>query len=89
MVFRIRDLRVRQGTQALNTLRGHPGHFAQIVPQGAANAARLTALVDDTDNVLPADLIAALKVLVAALSDPGRRSAFSMSRSRAGPKIPK
>jgi transposase len=38
-----------------------------VVPQGAANAARLIALVEDQGSGLPAEAIATLKVLVAAL----------------------
>ena len=68
MVFRIRELLIRQRTQAINALRGHLTEFGQIVPQGAANAARLIAIVEDPDNGLPADAVATLTVLVAALS---------------------
>jgi transposase len=67
MVFRIRDLLIRQRTQAINTLRGHLGEFGQIVPQGAANAARLISIVEGPDSDLPADAIVTPKVLVAAL----------------------
>ena len=38
------------------------------MPQGAANAARLIAIVENQDSDLPADAIATLKVLVAALA---------------------
>ena len=68
MVFRIRELLIRQRTQAINALRGHLGEFGQIVPQGAANAARLIAIVEDPESGLPADAIATLQVLVAALA---------------------
>lgn len=68
MVFRIRELLIRQRTQAINALRGHLGEFGRIVPQGAANAARLIAIVEDPDSELPADAIATLKVLVGALT---------------------
>jgi transposase len=68
MVFRIRELLIRQRTQAINALRGHLGEFGQIVPQGAANAARLIAIVEDPDSGLPADAVATLKVLVGALT---------------------
>ncbi|MCE6958525.1 IS110 family transposase [Cereibacter sphaeroides] len=68
MVFRIRELLIRQRTQAINALRGHLAEFGQVVPQGAANAARLIAIVEDPDSDLPADAIATLTVLVAALS---------------------
>ena len=67
-VFRVRELLIRQRTQAINALRGHLAEFGQVVPQGAANAARLIALVEDTENGLPADAMATLKVLAAALT---------------------
>lgn len=67
MVFRIRELLIRQRTQAINALRGHLGEFGQIVPQGAGNAARLIAIIEDPDSGLPVDAIATLEVLVAAL----------------------
>ena len=47
-VFRVRELLIRQRTQAINALRGHLAEFGQVVPQGAANAARLIAVVEDT-----------------------------------------
>jgi len=68
MVFRIRELLIRQRTQAINALRGHLAEFGQVVPQGAANAARLIAIVEGPDNGLPGDAIATLTVLVAALT---------------------
>jgi transposase len=45
-------------------------HFwgREIVPQGAANAARLIAVVEDPDTDLPVDAVTTLKVLVAALT---------------------
>jgi transposase len=42
--------------------------FGQVVPQGAANTGRLIAIVEDPESDLPADAIATLKVLVAALT---------------------
>lgn len=68
MVFRVRELLIRQRTQAINALRGHLSEFGQIVPQGAANAAKLIALIEDPECDLPADAIPTLKVLVAALT---------------------
>ena len=53
MVFRVRELLIRQRTQANNALRGHLGEFGQIVPQGAANAVRLIAIVEDPESALP------------------------------------
>ena len=68
MVFRIRELLIRQRTQAINALRGHLGEFGKIVPQGAANVSKLIAIVEDLEGGLPADAIPTLKVLVATLA---------------------
>ncbi len=58
MVFRIRELLIRQRTQAINALRGHLTEFGQIVPQGASNAARLIALVEGPEVIcLPAPFL--------------------------------
>lgn len=46
MVFRVRELLIRQRTQARNALRSHLTEFGQIVPRGAANVARLIAIVE-------------------------------------------
>jgi transposase len=51
MVFRIRELLIRQRTEAINALRGHLTEFGQVVPQGAANATRLIAIVEDPDSL--------------------------------------
>ena len=37
MVFRVRELLIRQRTQAINAFRGHLTEFGLVVPQGAAN----------------------------------------------------
>jgi transposase len=68
MVFRVRELLIRQRTQAINALRGHLTEFGQIVPQGAANASKLVALIEDPESDLPADAIPTLKALIAALA---------------------
>jgi len=68
MVFRVRELLIRQRTQAINSLRGHLTEFGQIVPQGAANASKLIAIVEDPECDLPSDAIPTLKVLIALLA---------------------
>lgn len=68
MVFRVRELLIRQRTQAINALRGHLSEFGQVVPQGAANASKLIAIVEDPECDLPADAIPTLKILIAALA---------------------
>ncbi|SDK56518.1 hypothetical protein SAMN04487971_101375 [Paracoccus chinensis] len=50
MVFRVRELLIRQRTQAIKALHGHLAEFGQIVPQGAASAAGLIAIVEDPDS---------------------------------------
>jgi len=42
--------------------------FGQIVPQGAANASKLIAIVEAQESGIPADAITTLKVLVMALA---------------------
>lgn len=68
MVFRIRELLIRQRTQAINALRGHLSEFGLIAPQGAANTPKLIAMVEDPESGLPADAIPTLKVLIATLA---------------------
>jgi transposase len=67
VIFRSRDLLVRQRTQLINALRGHMGEFGLVVPQGAARAKELVALVADPDTLVPAAARPALQVLVSAL----------------------
>lgn len=57
VVFRVRELLIRQRTQVINALRGHLTKFSQIVPQGVSNDARLIAIVEQPDIDLPADAI--------------------------------
>jgi transposase len=66
-VFRVRELLIRQRTQAINALRGHLAEFGEVVPQGALNARRLIALVEARDTGLPETMRATLTVLVAVL----------------------
>jgi len=64
MVFRVRELLIRQRTQTINALRGHLTEFGEVVPQGAANAARLITIVEDAAGGLPEDARATLLVLI-------------------------
>lgn len=67
-VFRVRELLIRQRTQAINALRGHLTEFGQIAPKGAANISRLIAIVEDPDSHLPTQAVATLRVLIDALT---------------------
>ena len=66
-VFRVRELLIRQRTQTINALREHLTEFGEVVPQGAANARRLIALVEASESGLRDAARATLKVLVEGL----------------------
>ncbi len=53
MLFRTRDLLVRQRTQAINALRGHLAEFGVIAPQGRAHLARPASAVANPGSGLP------------------------------------
>ena len=67
MVFRVRELLIRQRTQTINALRGHLNEFGQIVPQGVANASKLVAIVEGSECELPMEAIATFQALIATL----------------------
>lgn len=72
MVFRTRDLLVRQRTQTINALRGHLSEHGIIAPHGACHVSRLLAEVESQHNCLPDAVIEMCKLLfqhVAALDD--------------------
>lgn len=53
MLFRVRDLLVRQRTQAINALRGHLAEFGLVAPRGPAHVGALAAALDDARADLP------------------------------------
>jgi transposase len=53
MLFRTRDLLVRQRTQLINALRGHLAEHGVVAPQGPAHAKRLADAVADETLGLP------------------------------------
>src|SRR5918992_3499933 len=53
VVFRSRDLLVRQRTQCINALRGHLAEYGHVVPQGPAHVDGLVALVEDPNSAVP------------------------------------
>jgi transposase len=56
LIFRTRDLLVRQKTQTINAVRGHLAEHGVIAPQGAANVARLAVAVEET-SALPPEVV--------------------------------
>ena len=67
VVFRTRDLLVRQRTQAINALRGHLAEFGVIAAKGPLHVPRLMALVEDPASDLPQAARVILAVLVQEL----------------------
>ena len=51
VIFRTRDLLVRQRTQIINALRGHMGEYGLVAPQGTAHIGTLVALLDEPGSV--------------------------------------
>ncbi len=54
MLFRTRDLLVRQRTQLINALRGHLAEHGVVAPRGAVHVKRLAEAIDEESNGLPA-----------------------------------
>ena len=72
MLFRTRDLLVRQRTLTINALRGHFAEFGVIAPQGPAHVERLAESIEDADSGLPGpvrELGALLLVQIADLDE--------------------
>lgn len=67
VVFRARDLLVRQRTQCINALRGHLTEYGWVVAKGATHVPALIEQVENPDCHLPESARAVLKVLVANL----------------------
>jgi transposase len=65
VVFRARDLLVRQRTQCLNALRGHLSEYGYVVPQGITHAGALIEHIEDSSTSLPESARTVLAVLVA------------------------
>jgi transposase len=53
VIFRTRDLLVRQRTQLSNALRGHLAEFGYVVPHGVGQVGRLIDLAVDPETDLP------------------------------------
>ncbi len=53
MLFRTRDVLVRQRTQIINALRSHLAEFGVVAPRGVARIERLAGALDDGGSGLP------------------------------------
>ncbi len=68
VVFRARDVLVRQRTQCINALRGHLTEYGWVVPKGTAHVATLIGQIEDPNCSLPESARAIFKVLVTSLT---------------------
>src|ERR671919_1805184 len=67
LVFRARDLLVRQRTQILNALRGHLAEFGMVVAKGPAHVSQLVQAVENPDEAVPETARPILTVLIEML----------------------
>jgi len=63
LVFRTRDLLVRQRTQITNAMRGHLTEYGLVVPQGAGHFKKLVAHLEDPASPLPNEVRSILSLL--------------------------
>lgn len=73
MVFKARDLLVRQRTQTINALRGHLAEYGIIAPQGVFHVGRLVAAVEDQSNNLPSVVGELCRMLIGHVAVLGER----------------
>ena len=63
LVFRTRDILVRQRTQITNAVRGHFAEYGLVVPQGAGHFKKLVAYLEDPASPLPEEARSILSLL--------------------------
>jgi transposase len=64
ILFRTRDLLVRQRTQAINAIRGHLVEFGIVAAKGPFHVIKLTTAIEDDPSTLPESARQILRVLV-------------------------
>jgi transposase len=69
MVFKMRDLLVRQKTQAINALRGHMMEYGIVAPSGAAHVVQLERALDDPGAGVPADVVGLCRMLLKLIAE--------------------
>ncbi len=69
MLFRTRDLLVRQRTQTINALRGHLAEFGVVAPQGTAAVRRLAGVPEDGDSALPGAVLELGRLLLERIDE--------------------
>ena len=69
MLFRTRDLLVRQRTQTINALRGHLAEFGVVAPQGRVHVRRLASALEEPSSGLPEPVRALGGLLLAQIAE--------------------
>jgi transposase len=89
VVFRARDLLVRQRTQLMNGLRGHLAEYGYVAPKGVMYVERLIAVVEDPESELPeaarASLLAMIRILDQLQVEIGKLDAEIARRAKQDP----
>ncbi len=67
VVFRARDLLVRQRTQAINALRGHLGEYGLVAAKGPGHVTKLIEHVEDPASSVPEAARLVLRTLIDSL----------------------
>jgi transposase len=84
LVFRTRDLLVRQRTQLINAIRGHLTEYGWIAPKGPSQVAMLAYLLEEEEmaSSLPEAARAMFRLMLDLLAVSPARSRLSTRRSR-------
>jgi len=71
LVFRTRDLVVRERTQLINAIRGHLAEYGWVAPRGTAHMTMLAGLLDDEEmaSTLPEAAQSMFKLMVDLLAE--------------------
>ncbi|MET0437110.1 MAG: IS110 family transposase [Devosia sp.] len=77
LVFRTRDLLVRQRTQLINAIRGHLTEYGWVAPRGTAHMTLLADMLDDEEmaSTLPAAALPMFRLMVDLLAELDKRVA--------------
>lgn len=77
LVFRTRDLVVRQRTQLINAIRGHLAEYGWVAPRGTTNMALLASLIDEEEmaSTLPTAALPMFKLMLDLLAELDNRVA--------------
>ena len=90
MLFRTRDLLVRQRTQTINALRGHLAEYGVVAPQGRARIRQLVGVLEDGDSGLPEAVVELGRLLLRRIDELDEKIAMdstgSSGRARASTK---